>query len=200
MQQSEQQSQDRVLRLSDYISRVSDVTQHYLNRMEDSLITTMPSCRYGPGYTLTGAGMTLTVAGGGVGGAGLAEAGLWEAEVAQGRQRVREEQDKARCLEAKHGREMAMMRAEVQTLQDQLNIARASGRDVAPASPDDLTLSSQLTTCKVAPADPAPLLTWTLCSHPPPIMYNSVAGALRRQLAIERQSCVHVKRSVDTVH
>lgn len=44
-------------------------------------------------------------------------------------------------------RQLMHGRAEVQTLQDQLALSRASGKDVIPASPDDLTLSSQLTVC-----------------------------------------------------
>ena len=164
-QQSEQEAQERALRLTGYMNRVSDVTMHYLNRMEDSLASgggAAPQRADGGadvggqrGYTVSGGG-TMLVFGAGGGGAGEkgvaiggAETGMWEAEVAAARSRLREESERCKAAEAKHSKEMAMMKAEVQTLQDQLNISRALGKEVTPAAPGDLTLSSQLTTCKV---------------------------------------------------
>jgi hypothetical protein len=173
-QQSEQEAQERVLRLTGYINRVSDVTLHYLDRMEDSLASGGGAAPQRAdrgaevggqgGYTVSGGGTVLVFGAGGGAGAGVgagvgvgkkggaigcAEAGMWEAEVAAARNRVREESERCKAAEAKHSKEMAMMKAEVQTLQDQLNISRALGKEVTPAAPGDLTLSSQLTTCKV---------------------------------------------------
>lgn len=161
IQEGEKLHQERQLRLQDYISRVADVTLHYLNRLEDSLVFAAPlsSAQHThastpsntSGYTIRSSGVSLCAGtqGEAEGLRGAAEARMWENEVYTARMKVREEQDKARALAEQHNREMAAMRAEVQTLQDQLTMSRANGKDVVPASPDDLTLSAQLTSCKV---------------------------------------------------